>query len=62
MILVVDQKGERQAVIEAGKMGIATIGLCDTDNMKLFIDGGAGATTREGARSRSYSTCSPANT
>ena len=38
MILVCDPKGERQAVIEAGKMGIATIGLCDTDNTTMFID------------------------
>jgi len=38
LILVCDPKGERQAVIEAGKMGIATIGLCDSDNTTSFID------------------------
>ncbi|VVC02142.1 30S ribosomal protein S2 [uncultured archaeon] len=37
-LLVCDPKGERQAVNEAGKMGIATIGLCDTDNSTTFID------------------------
>ncbi|MCX8198172.1 MAG: 30S ribosomal protein S2 [Candidatus Micrarchaeota archaeon] len=38
LLLVCDPKGERQAVIEAGKMGIATIGLCDSDNSTSFID------------------------
>lgn len=38
LILICDPKGERQAVIEAGKMGIATIGLCDSDNTTSFID------------------------
>ncbi|MFA6489307.1 MAG: 30S ribosomal protein S2 [Candidatus Micrarchaeia archaeon] len=38
LILICDPKGERQAVIEAGKMGIATVGLCDTDNVTMFID------------------------
>ncbi|MCX6772366.1 MAG: 30S ribosomal protein S2 [Candidatus Micrarchaeota archaeon] len=38
LILICDPKGERQAVTEAGKMGIPTIGLCDTDNVTMFID------------------------
>lgn len=38
LLLVCDPKGERQAVVEAGKMGIPTIGLCDTDNTTSFID------------------------
>ena len=38
LILVCDPKGERQAVIEAGMMGIATIGLCDSDNTTSSID------------------------
>lgn len=38
LLLVCDPKGERQAVVEAGKMGIPTIGLCDTDNNTMFID------------------------
>lgn len=38
ILLVCDPKGERQAVIEAGKMGIATVGLCDSDNSTTFID------------------------
>jgi len=38
LLLVCDPKGERQAVVEAGKMGISTIGLCDTDNITMFID------------------------
>lgn len=38
LLVVCDPKGERQAVIEAGKMGIPTIGLCDTDNTTMFID------------------------
>ncbi len=36
--IVCDPKGEHQAVIEAGKNGIPTIGLCDTDNFTTFID------------------------
>ncbi len=32
LLLVCDPKGERQATIEAGTMGIPAIGLCDTDN------------------------------
>lgn len=38
LLIVCDPKGERQAVIEAGKMGIPTIGLCDSDNTTMFID------------------------
>ena len=38
LILICDPKGERQAVVESGKMGVATIGLCDTDNTTMFID------------------------
>ncbi|MCX8197133.1 MAG: 30S ribosomal protein S2 [Candidatus Micrarchaeota archaeon] len=38
ILLICDPKGERQAVIEAGKVGIPTIGLCDTDNVTMFID------------------------
>jgi small subunit ribosomal protein S2 len=38
IILICDPKGEKQAVLEAGKMGIPTIGLCDTDNSTSFID------------------------
>ncbi len=38
LLIICDPKGERQAVIEAGKMGIPTIGLCDTDNITSFID------------------------
>ncbi len=38
LLLVCDPKGERQAAIEAGKMGISTIGLCDSDNTTMFID------------------------
>jgi len=38
LLIICDPKGERQAVIEAGKMGIATIGLCDSDNSTSFID------------------------
>jgi small subunit ribosomal protein S2 len=38
LLLVCDPKGERQAVIEAGNMGIPTIGLCDSDNTTTFID------------------------
>jgi small subunit ribosomal protein S2 len=38
LLIVCDPKGERQALIEAGTMGIPTIGLCDTDNSTMFID------------------------
>lgn len=38
LLLVCDPKGERQAVVEAGMMGIPTIGLCDSDNTTTFID------------------------
>ena len=38
LLLVCDPKGERQAVIEAGNMGISTIGLCDSDNITMNID------------------------
>ena len=38
LLLICDPKGERQAVVEAGKMGIPTIGLCDTDNTTMSID------------------------
>jgi small subunit ribosomal protein S2 len=38
LLLVCDPKGERQAVVEAGRMGIPTIGLCDSDNATMFID------------------------
>lgn len=38
LVIVCDPKGERQAVVECGKMGIPTVGLCDTDNFTMFID------------------------
>jgi small subunit ribosomal protein S2 len=38
LVLICDPKGERQAVVECGKMGISTVGLCDTDNFTMFID------------------------
>jgi small subunit ribosomal protein S2 len=38
ILVVCDPKGERQAVIEAGNMGIPTIGLCDSDNTTSNID------------------------
>ena len=38
LLLICDPKGEHQAVVEAGKMGITTIGLCDSDNSTSFID------------------------
>jgi small subunit ribosomal protein S2 len=37
-LIICDPKGEHQAVIEAGKMGVPTVGLCDTDNFTTFID------------------------
>ena len=38
LLVICDPKGERQAVVEAGNMGIPTIGLCDSDNSTTFID------------------------
>ncbi|VVB99875.1 30S ribosomal protein S2 [uncultured archaeon] len=38
LLLICDPKGEHQAIIEAGNMGIPTIGLCDTDNTTSNID------------------------
>jgi small subunit ribosomal protein S2 len=38
LVVVCDPKGEAQAVVEAGKMGIATVGLCDTDNFTSNVD------------------------
>lgn len=38
LIVICDPKGEHQAVIEAGNMGIPTIGLCDSDNSTTNID------------------------
>jgi len=38
ILIVCDPKGEHQAVVEAGKIGIPTVGLCDTDNFTSFID------------------------
>ena len=38
LLLICDPKGERQAVIEAGTSGIPTVGLCDTDNVTMFVD------------------------
>ena len=38
LVLICDPKGERQAVVECGNMGLSTIGLCDTDNYTMFID------------------------
>ncbi len=38
LLVVCDPKGEAQAVIEAGRMGIASVGLCDTDNFTSNID------------------------
>jgi len=38
LLLICDPKGERQAVIEAGNMGIPAIGLCDSDNITMFLD------------------------
>lgn len=38
LLVICDPKGERQAVQEAGVMGIPTIALCDTDNTTSFID------------------------
>jgi len=38
LLLICDPRGERQAVVEAGNMGVSTIGLCDSDNTTMFID------------------------
>ncbi len=38
VLLVCDPKGEKQAVKEAGVMGIPVIALCDTDNTTSFVD------------------------
>ena len=38
LVIICDPKGERQAVLECGKMGLPTVGLCDTDNYTMFID------------------------
>ena len=38
LVIICDPKGEKQAVIECGQMGIPTIGLCDTDNFTQYID------------------------
>jgi small subunit ribosomal protein S2 len=38
LVIICDPKGERQAVVECGKMGIPTVGFCDTDNFTMFID------------------------
>ncbi len=38
LVIICDPKGERQAVVECGKMGLPTIGLCDTDNFTMYVD------------------------
>lgn len=38
LVIICDPKGEKQAVIECGQMGVPTIGLCDTDNFTEYID------------------------
>jgi small subunit ribosomal protein S2 len=38
LLLVCDPKSERQAITEAGTMGIPIVGLCDSDNGTSFID------------------------
>jgi small subunit ribosomal protein S2 len=38
LLLVCDPKSERQAVTEAGTMGIPIVGLCDSDNGTSFVD------------------------
>jgi small subunit ribosomal protein S2 len=38
LLLICDPKSERQAVTEAGTMGIPIVGLCDSDNGTSFID------------------------
>ncbi len=38
LVVICDPKGERQALLECGKMGLPTVGLCDTDNYTMFVD------------------------
>jgi small subunit ribosomal protein S2 len=38
LLLICDPRSERQAVTEAGTMGIPIVGLCDSDNITTFID------------------------
>ncbi|VVB57226.1 30S ribosomal protein S2 [uncultured archaeon] len=38
LVVICDPKGERQAVLECGKMGLPSVGLCDTDNYTMYID------------------------
>lgn len=38
LLLICDPKSERQAITEAGTMGIPIVGLCDSDNGTSFID------------------------
>jgi len=38
ILLICDPRSERQAVTEAGTMGIPIVGLCDSDNITTFID------------------------
>lgn len=38
IMLVCDPKGEAEAIMEAAKMGIPIIALCDTDNYTAFVD------------------------
>jgi len=38
LLIICDPKSERQAIVEAGTMGIPIVGLCDSDNGTSFID------------------------
>jgi small subunit ribosomal protein S2 len=38
ILLICDPRSERQAVTEAGTMGIPIVGLCDSDNNTMFVD------------------------
>ncbi len=38
ILLICDPRSERQAVTEAGTMGIPIVGLCDSDNITTFVD------------------------
>ena len=38
VLIISDPRGEREAIIEAGKMGIPVVALCDTDNVTKFLD------------------------
>jgi len=38
ILLICDPRSERQAVTEAGNMGIPIVGLCDSDNITTFVD------------------------